>query len=239
MAFTLGHTCDQTRFAYSTITNITVSLLQLHLIRTESVSTSHSGSDKHDRILENVSFVTNELMSHSITLHTLTHGRPIIQHVALLEEHQRLDNVNKPDKIHIICDNQRILVANEEDIQWKSIPVPFHLYVYVRCQSVYGTDHKWQNSLVHRLSRRRILLVVIICNYSLSSSANFIGPPAVTTSHSIGRPYMQISFSHVPLAVTKMSSPIGPASEYELPCMLIPVSPVVVTRALKNNSSVN
>ncbi|KRX62717.1 hypothetical protein T06_16363 [Trichinella sp. T6] len=97
MAFTLGHTCDQTRFAYSTITNITVSLLQLHLIRTEFVSTSHSGSDKHDRILENVSFVTNELMSHSITLHTLTHGRPIIQHVALLEEHQRLDNVNKPD----------------------------------------------------------------------------------------------------------------------------------------------
>ncbi|KRY44499.1 hypothetical protein T03_11413 [Trichinella britovi] len=97
MAFTLGHTCDQTRFAYSTITNITVSLLQLHLIRTEFISTSHSGSDKHDRILENVSFVTNELMSHSITLHTLTHGRPIIQHVALLEEHQRLDNVNKPD----------------------------------------------------------------------------------------------------------------------------------------------
>ncbi|KRY16870.1 hypothetical protein T12_16707 [Trichinella patagoniensis] len=72
-------------------------------------------------------------------------------HVALLEEHQRLDNVNKPDKfiswkvfseIHIICDKQRILVANEEDIQWKSIPGPFHFYVYVRCQSVYGTDHK-------------------------------------------------------------------------------------------------
>ncbi|KRX53823.1 hypothetical protein T06_448 [Trichinella sp. T6] len=42
---------------------------------------------------------------------------------------------------HVI-DNQRILVANEEDIQWKSILVPFRLYVYVRCQSVYRTDHK-------------------------------------------------------------------------------------------------
>ncbi|KRY44247.1 hypothetical protein T03_17518 [Trichinella britovi] len=91
MAFALSHTCDQTvDLAYSTITNIPVSLLQLHLIRTEFVSTSHSGSDKHDRILENVSFVTNELMSHSITLHILTHGRQ----VALLEEH--LDNDNKP-----------------------------------------------------------------------------------------------------------------------------------------------
>ncbi|KRX36051.1 hypothetical protein T06_12033 [Trichinella sp. T6] len=27
--------------------------------------------------------------------------------------------------------------------------------------------------------------------------------------------------------------------EYELPCMVVPVSPVVVTRDLKNNSSVN
>ncbi|KRY04026.1 hypothetical protein T12_2059 [Trichinella patagoniensis] len=36
-------------------------------------------------------------MSHSITLHILTHGRAIIQHVALLKEHQGFDNVNKPD----------------------------------------------------------------------------------------------------------------------------------------------
>ncbi|KRY26184.1 hypothetical protein T01_1391 [Trichinella spiralis] len=79
MAFTLGHTCDPPRFAYSTITNITASLLQLHLIRTEFVSTSRSGSDKHDRILENVSFVTIKLMSHSIPLHILTHGRVIFQ----------------------------------------------------------------------------------------------------------------------------------------------------------------
>ncbi|KRY04328.1 hypothetical protein T12_594 [Trichinella patagoniensis] len=80
MAFALSNTCDQTvDLAYSTVTNITVSLLKMHLIRTEFFSTSHSGSDKHDRILENVSFVTNELMSHSITLHILTHGRPIIQ----------------------------------------------------------------------------------------------------------------------------------------------------------------
>ncbi|KRY07421.1 hypothetical protein T12_9238 [Trichinella patagoniensis] len=46
-------------------------------------------------------------MSHSIPLHILIHGRVIFQlgnttthcgdHVALLEEHKRLDNVNKPD----------------------------------------------------------------------------------------------------------------------------------------------
>ncbi|KRY32342.1 hypothetical protein T01_526 [Trichinella spiralis] len=45
-------------------------------------------------------------------------------------------------EIHIICDNKRILVANEEDIRWKSISAPFRLYEYVRCQSVYGTNHK-------------------------------------------------------------------------------------------------
>ncbi|KRY39735.1 hypothetical protein T01_3457 [Trichinella spiralis] len=30
-------------------------------------------------------------------------------------------------EIHIICDNQRILVANEEDIRWKSVSAPFRL----------------------------------------------------------------------------------------------------------------
>ncbi|KRY26508.1 hypothetical protein T01_4036 [Trichinella spiralis] len=55
MTFALVHTCDQTvDLGYSTITNITISLMQLHLIRTEFVSPSHSGSDKRDRILENV-----------------------------------------------------------------------------------------------------------------------------------------------------------------------------------------
>ncbi|KRX71106.1 hypothetical protein T06_9263 [Trichinella sp. T6] len=55
MAFALSHTCDQTvDLAYSTIINITISLMQLHLIITEFASTSHSGCDKQDRILENV-----------------------------------------------------------------------------------------------------------------------------------------------------------------------------------------
>ncbi|KRY26150.1 hypothetical protein T01_3785 [Trichinella spiralis] len=63
-----------------------------------------------------------------------------------------------------------------------------------------------QISLAHRLAQCRIPLVSIICKFysptsywlsldafhSLSSKSNFIGPPAGTTSHSIGRHYMQI-----------------------------------------------
>ncbi|KRY06889.1 hypothetical protein T12_14650 [Trichinella patagoniensis] len=76
-------------------------------------------------------------------------------------------------------------------------------------------QHQQEISLSHWLSVGRFLFVNINWKfhcltgcyydafYSLSSKANFIGPPAATRSHSIGRHYMQISFSRVVLAVTK------------------------------------
>ncbi|KRY49470.1 hypothetical protein T03_13557 [Trichinella britovi] len=99
MAFALSNTCDQTvDLGYSTITNITVSLMQLHLIRTEFVSTSHSGSDKYDRILENVlslAFCLSLVTTNGLTGTTMQGNCG--DHVALLEQQKRLDNVNKSD----------------------------------------------------------------------------------------------------------------------------------------------